>query len=84
MLLRAGADLRLRSVRDDVGVPSALPQDLGSFERHRSICMIRNDARSVVTRRASCGYLGRIDKPTRGSRAGLARSHGFEIRSVLP
>ena len=61
---------------------SALPQDFGSFERHRSIRMARNDARSVVARRASCGYLGRIDQRASRIRAGLARGHGFEIRSA--
>ena len=39
---------------------SMLPNDLDRFERHKSIGMVGDDTRGVVTGGTRCRYLGRI------------------------
>src|ERR1035441_4657193 len=63
--------------------PSALPKNLMSFERDRSVRMSGDDARRVVTCGTSCGYLARIDLRASGIRTGLAWCHSFENRSAF-
>jgi hypothetical protein len=54
-----------------------------SFERHRSVRVVRNDTRGIVARRTSCGHLSRIDERAGGIRACLRCRHNFDSGSIF-